>query len=215
MLRRAVDSSSEDLARHAERMKETFTAQYADLAALTGADPRPPSFERSLPPIALPDIDLSTAFAPLRVAGQQLQSSARLKSRGGAVAGAVLGTHIFPGVGTVIGAAAGWVAGSVGRTKEKQKLRSGAEAMHAKSLEAARDAIRRSEPALCAVLNDAVRALVALYMASAGPVVAQLTADYHARVAQLDADLHRVLDVLSEARRRHGALVEHGLGSEA
>ncbi len=214
-LRRGVDSAGEDLARHAKHLKKTFTAQYADLAALTGADPQPPHFERSLPPIALPDIDLSAAFEPLRQAGRQLQSTAYLKSGGGAAAGAALGTAVFPGAGTVIGAIAGWVAGSAGRTKEKQRLGSYAEAMHAESIEAARRAIRRSEPALCTVLNKAIRALVGRYMASAGPVVEQLTADYHKRVARLDADLRQVIEILSEARRRHSALAERGLGSEA
>jgi len=87
--------------------------------------------------------------------------------------------------------------------------------MHARSLEAARDAISDSESALRAVMNNAVRALVARYLASAGPVVEHLTADYRARVARLDADLRQVLGVLAEVRRRHGALAEHGLGGAA
>jgi GTPase SAR1 family protein len=211
-LRRAVDSSAEDLARQARRLRQTFTAQYADLAALTGADPRPPRFEHSLPPISLPDIDLSDAFEPLRETGRRLQNSAYWKSSGGAAAGAAVGTAIFPGIGTLVGAAAGWAAGSAARTKEKERLRSEAEAMHARSLEAARDAISDSESTLRAVLNNAVRALVARYMASAGPVVEHLTANYRARVARLDADHRQVLGVLAEVRQRHSALAEQGLG---
>jgi hypothetical protein len=209
-LRRAVDSAGRELAQHARRLRKTFTAHYSDLAALTGADPQPPRFEQSLPAIALPDIDLSAAFQPLRAAGRQLQSTAHWKSRGGAVAGAAIGTAIFPGAGTVIGAAAGWLAGS-GRTKEKQRLRSDAEVMHSDSLEAARDAIAHCEPAVRAVLGDAVSALLARYTISAGPVVAQLTADYRRRAVRLDEDLRQVQKILSEARSRHAALAEHGL----
>jgi hypothetical protein len=213
-LRRAVDSSGEDLARHVKRLQKTFTAQYADLAELTGADPRPPRFERSPPAIELPDMDLAAAFEPLREAGRQLQRTANWKSGGGALAGAALGTAIFPGVGTAIGGAVGLLAGS-GRAKERQKLLSAAEAMHSEGLEAARDAIWHSEPALRAVLNDAVRALVARYRTSAGPVVQQLTADYQARVARLDTDVREVAEIASQARRRHSALAEHGLRREA
>jgi hypothetical protein len=213
-LRRAVDNSAEDLVKHANRLKRTFTDQYADLAGLTGADPRPPRFERSLPPVALPYIDLTTAFEPLLGAGKDLQTTAYWKSGGGAAVGAALGTAVFPGIGTLIGAAAGWMAGS-GRSKQKEKLRSYAEEVHSDSLEVARDAIKRSEPALRAVLNDAVRALVTQYKTSAGPVITRLTADYQARVAALDADLREVLGVLAEAGGRHRALANHGLRSEA
>jgi hypothetical protein len=214
-LRRAVDTAGEDLARHAERLKKTFTSQYADLAALSGADPQPPRFERSLPAIALPDIDLATAFEPLRQAGQQLQSSAYLKSGGGLAAGATIGSFVVPVIGTVIGGLIGLAAGSASRAKERQKLGDYAEEMHAKSLEAAREAVWYCEPALRAVLNDAVHALAVRYTASAGPVIEQLTADYDARVARLDAELGRVLKIASETSRRRDELAEHGLGMEA
>jgi GTPase SAR1 family protein len=214
-LREAVDSSGEDLADQAERLKKTFSAQYADLAALSGADPQPPQFERSLPSIALPDIDLTNAFDPLRAVGQELQSSANWKSGGGAAAGAAIGTMFFPGVGTVLGGLIGLAAGSAPRSKEKQRLRADAEAMHAASLEAARDAIWDTESSLRAALYAAVHALAARYTNSAGPIIDRLTADYNAEVAQLDAELRLVLDILSEARRRLDALAQRGLESEA
>jgi len=212
-LRRAVDDSAADLTQHAERLKEMFMAQYADLAALTGADPQPPSFERSLPPISLPDVDLSDAFGPVRAAGQELQSTAYWKTGGGAAAGAAIGTLVAPGIGTLIGGVIGAVAGS-GRSKQQERLRGDAEAMHEQAVEATRDAIWGSEYELRSVLEDALRALVARYMASAGPVIEQLTATYHARITRLDTELRQVLGVLSEARRRHQVLAEHGLGSE-
>lgn len=211
----AVSRSGEDLARHALQLRKTFTAQYADLAALTGADPQPPRFGHSLPPISLPEIDLSSAFAPLRDTGRRLQNAAYWKSGGGAAAGAVAGTAVLPGIGTVIGATVGWFAGSAIRAQEKEKLRVEAEAMHAKCLEAALDAITDTEPALQAVMDHAVRALVAEYVASASPVVEQLTADYRARVARLDEDLKQVVGILTEVRRRHGALAAHDLGGAA
>lgn len=214
-LRRAVDSSADDLAGHANELKETFTAQYADLAALSGADPKPPRFKRSLPPIPLPDIDLADAFEPVRLVGQQLQSSAYWKTGGGAAAGAAIGTVLFPGVGTVIGGLIGLAVGSAPRAKEKQRLRADAEAMHAESLEAARNAIRRTEPALHAELNSAVHALATRYVTSAGPVIDRLTADHNARVARLNAELRLVMEISSEASRRLDALTERGLGSEA
>jgi Dynamin family len=214
-LRRAVDRSADDLARHAAELKKTFTAQYADLAALSGADPKPPKFERSLPPIPLPDIDLADAFEPLLLVGQQLQSSAYWKSGGGAAAGAAIGTVLFPGVGTVIGGLIGLAAGSAPRAKEKQRLRADAEAMHAESLEAARNAIRRTEASLRAELNNAAQALAARYATSAGPVIARLTADHKARVARLNKELRLVMEISSEASRRLNALTEQGLESEA
>jgi len=212
-LRCAVNDSAADLAQHAKHLKEMFTAQYADLAALTGADPSPPSFERSLPPIGLPDIDLSDAFEPLRATGRDLQSTAYWKTGGGAAAGAVLGSLVFPGVGTLIGGVLGAAAGS-GRSKQQDRLRGDTEAMHEQAVEATRDAIWGSEYELRSLVEEAVRALVARYMASARPVIEQLTATYYAQIAQLDTELREVLGVQSEARRRAEALAEHGLGSE-
>jgi hypothetical protein len=213
-LRHAVNDSAADLARHAKHLKEMFTAQYADLAALTGADPRPPSFERSLPPIGLPEIDLSDAFEPVRATGQELQSTAYWKSIGGAATGAAIGTAIFPGVGTVVGGFLGAMAGS-GRSKQQDRLRRDTEAMHDQAVEATRDAIWDSEHELRSLLKDAAKTLVARYKASAGPIIEQLTVTYHARIARLDTELRQVLGVLSEARRRRQALAEHGLGKGA
>ena len=212
-LRRAVDDSAADLAQHTEQLRDMFTAQYADLAALAGADPSPPRFERTLPPISLPDTDLSDAFAPLRAAGQDLQSTAYLKTGGGAAAGAALGTLVAPGIGTLIGGMLGAAAGS-GRGKQQERLRRDAEAMHEQAVEATRDAIWGSQYELRSLLKDAADALAARYMSSAGPVIEQLTAAYHARIARLDTELGRVLGVLSEARRRHQMLAVHGLGGE-
>jgi hypothetical protein len=86
--------------------------------------------------------------------------------------------------------------------------------MHEQAVEATRDAIWGSEYELRSLVEEAVRALVARYMASARPVIEQLTATYYAQIAQLDTELREVLGVQSEARRRAEALAEHGLGSE-
>lgn len=209
-MRRAASAAADDLASSAAELRQTFTAQYADLARLSGADPRPPDLGYSLPPIAVPGIDLSAAFEPLREAGRQLQTTAYWKSGGAAAAGAAIGTMILPGIGTAVGAAAGLLAGS-GRAKQKQRLSDDAEVMHGECLDAARQLLRRYRPALRAALDDAVDVLVDGYLTSAGPVIARLTADYHARVARLDAEAGEVTQILSQARRRHRDLAEHGL----
>jgi hypothetical protein len=206
---RLVTVAGEDLARRAALLRRTFAAQYARLAQATGADPTPPEFEWSLPAIA-PGIDLSAAFEPARQAGRHLRSATRWKKRGGAVAGAALGTAIAPGVGTLIGGTLGVVAGS-GHRHETKMFRRAAEATHSESLTAARDAIWRTGPAVSAALDEAASALAARYLSSAGPVVERLAADYRGRVARLDAELRVVPEILSEADRRHRALAEHGL----
>lgn len=209
-LHRAMNSAAEDLARHAASLQAAFVSQYAGLAQVIGADPRPPHFERTLPPVPFPAVDLSAAFEPVRRAGSRLRSTARWKKRGGALAGAALGTAIAPGAGTVIGGALGLLAGSGHRTGT-DRFRLAAEATHGDSLTAARDAIWRSAPALATALGEAASALAARYLSFAGPVVERLTAEYHAQVAGLDAELREVLGIMADADRRHRALARHGM----
>jgi hypothetical protein len=213
-LRRAADRSGEDLAEQAGLLRQTFTAQYARLAALTGADPQPPAFQYTVPAIAVPYVDLSDAFAPLREKGGELQAVAYAKNVGGAAAGAAVGTVIFPVVGTAIGGALGWLAGSASRSKQQAQFASSAEAMHSDGAAAARRAVQAAEPELRAILDNAADLLIARYLASAGPVVEQLTNDYRSRVARLDASLREVLTILSNARQRQSELTEHGLRGE-
>ncbi len=210
-LRRAAESLGEDLASEAGQLRQTFTDQYAALAKLTGADPRPPEFEQGPAAIGMPYVDLSGALARLRDEGEHLQSVAIAKNLGGAAAGAAFGTMIFPGVGTVIGGALGWLAGASSRSKQQEQFRSSAQAMQSDSLTAARDAIDEAGPDLREVADTAVDLLICRYLESAGPVVARLTDDYQARCAKLDANLGKVLLVLAEAESRQAALAEHGL----
>lgn len=213
-LRRAADSSGNDLARQAELLRQTFAAQYAKLAALTGGDPRLSALRYTIPSIALPYIDLSAAFAPLREKGEQLRLVAHAKTFGGAAVGATVGSLIFPVVGTALGGALGGLAGSASRGKQQAQFTSSAEAMHSEAVAAARNAVLAAEPELRTSLDNAVDLLIARYLASAGPGIQQLANDYRTHVTRLESDLREVLTILSDARRRQAELTDHRLRSQ-
>jgi len=86
--------------------------------------------------------------------------------------------------------------------------------LHSYGIAAARNAILAAEPELLASLDSAASLLTAQYLASAGPVVEQLTNDYRAEMARLDASLRQVLTILPDARRRQFEFSEHRLGGQ-
>ena len=71
---RAADSSSKELARQAELLRQAFVTQYAETSLLAPSrrGPAAAAFLYTMPPIAVPNIDLSATFALHREKGTQL-----------------------------------------------------------------------------------------------------------------------------------------------
>jgi dynamin family protein len=207
---RAADSSGRDLARQAEQLRRAFVAQYARLAELTGANPEPPPLQYAIAPIPVPYVDLATAFASLREQGQHLRTIGQVKTAGGALTGAVVGSMFAPVVGTLVGLTAGGLAGSISRGKQPAAFAESALAMHDEGLTAARNAVQATEPDLLDRLNQVADELVAGYLKSAGPAVERLTSDLQAQVAWIGNDLRKILTIAAEASQHQAQLNEPG-----
>jgi hypothetical protein len=106
------------------------------------------------------------------------------------------------------------VTGS-GREREQELLRSAADLMQSRCVQAARDAVRGIEPPLCSVLAEAARELIARYRTDTTPAVNHLMTTYRARVAALDTELREVQAVSTQARHRLAELTRAGLGAGA
>ncbi len=109
-VRTAADHAGELLASAAGQLAHDFAAEYSAPAGLAGETWTVPVAPR-VAAGGLADPDLSGVDRTLTGIGEQLTTSGRLRTGGGAMAGALAGSLIAPGLGTVIGGALGALLG--------------------------------------------------------------------------------------------------------
>jgi hypothetical protein len=205
----ACRTSVRALGEHADQLAHDFEMAYGELSRLAGEDPRPPEFDRSPRIASAAEVDLGRAFAAISAKGAELQTTVMWKTGGGLAAGAVIGTAVLPGVGTVVGAIVGAAMGS-GRDKQKAQLRQAAEGMHDHCIGAAREGVRRAHADVADALRRSTDELVARYKNEVGPAIAALTAREEQRRAEVRADLRTIRATLDEAVRRRALLAAAG-----
>ncbi|HEY6794417.1 MAG TPA: dynamin family protein [Kineosporiaceae bacterium] len=188
---------------------DRFGEEFHALAALAGRPAQPPPAAPHRP-IALGTLDVSDLHEALRSLGAGLATTAGWRTGGSAAAGAVLGTAVLPGLGTVIGAALGGVVGRPSQDALRRQFLTRAEPLVAQAVATTEESVTTARETVLAAARTWVDDLVAGYRDVWGPPVADLVDQQARRHEELRRRLSALDDVAGEARARAARLTEAG-----
>lgn len=198
--RAAAGRAGELLAAEAEELARNFAAQYGTLAGLAGEAPAAPVVP--VTNLELPDLELSGIDQALTAVGAELTAVDNWRTGGGAAAGAVIGSMIAPGVGTVIGGALGAFVGKRGRdtarTQFLQKARPLIAAAHSEVTALRSASLQRISQGV----GDSVAALRQKYEVEFSDEIVRLTLANERRRAALVFDIAAAEQTVAHARHR-------------
>jgi hypothetical protein len=188
------------LAEYAADLARDFQGQFRVLVGLAQAES--PVIARSMPGIVLSGPDLSAVNDALTALGSTLTSTGGLRAGGGAVAGAVIGSIVFPGLGTLIG---GFLGGLIGY-RRPDAARAAFMAQARPVIDSARadldEGIESARGSVQAEARAQVDALCRAYERECGSEIARLTKAEARTRADLAARISATQEIAAEARRR-------------
>jgi hypothetical protein len=188
-----LDEYAADLARD-------FQGQFSVLAGLAQAES--PIKVRSLPSTVMSGPDLSAVNDTLTALGATLTSTGNLRTGGGAVAGAIIGSIVFPGLGTVIG---GFLGGLIGH-RRPDAARAAFMTQARQVIDSARadldEGIESARMSILAEARTQVEGLCRAYERECGTEIVRLTKAEARTRADLAAKIAAMQEIATEARRR-------------
>lgn len=193
----------------AEELAREFGSQYSALAGLAGE-------QRTVAPAvlsaaALPAPDLSTTDQALAQLGARLVTSDTWRTGGGAAAGALAGSMVLPGVGTLVGGVLGAIIGKRGPDTAREQFLAQARPIVAEARQTVAASVTESVGQVAAELAESIAGLRAQYLTEWSEEIARLNAANARRQAALAEEIADTERIAVEARRRrtHVASLRH------
>ncbi len=200
-VRRAARRGGEVLTTAAAELARDFAAQYSALADLAGETRTAPP----VPPVVWPDPpapDMSGIDQALTAIGTRLTTSDNWRTGGGAVAGALAGSLVAPGLGTLIGGALGAFIGRRGPDATREQFLQQARPVIAAAHEEIGALAAACLPGVAQSLAESVAALRRQYDDEWREEIAGLNAAHDRRRTELAAGIAHAEETAAAARQR-------------
>jgi len=156
----------------AGELAETFGEQYQRLASLTDAET--PAMPAPIRIGALPTPDLSAVDTTLSELSSRLITTGGLRVGGGVATGAIIGSFILPGVGTVLGGILGGAASSRSLNSTRTIFLTEARAVITQVCEELESDISAAQAIVANAIKGQLSTLRNDYMTNWGPAVSRL-----------------------------------------
>ncbi|MFE1510008.1 dynamin family protein [Streptomyces sp. NPDC058726] len=197
----AVDQAGELLKSEARKLAEDFTAEYSALAGLAGESWTAPAAPR-VAVRGLPAPDLSGVDRRLTEIGTQLTAGGKLRTGGGAMAGAVAGSLIAPGIGTFIGGALGALIGKGSHEAARTRFLERIQPIVSAAYEEIDLRVGESLLRVRVGVTESIAELCERYDGQWGAEIVRLTAAHTRRRAELASGITAMEQAAAAARRR-------------
>ncbi|MGW6788268.1 dynamin family protein [Streptomyces chartreusis] len=198
--RAAAGRAGELLAAEADDLARDFATQFGTLAGLAGEKPSAPMVP--VTDLELPGMELSGIDEALTAVGAELTSVDNWRTGGGAAAGAVIGSMIAPGIGTVIGGALGAFVGKRGRDTARTQFLQKARPLIAAAQSEVTALRSASLQLITQGVGDSVAAVQQKYKAEFGDEIVRLSLANERRRAALVFDIAAAEQTAADARHR-------------
>ena len=206
LLRKQADTARDHLARALDALAADFAKEYGRLAALSNQTTAPVTLRADRVKLSSTTVDLSKAFKTTTDSSAKLVSDEKWATGAGAGVGAVIGTILLPGVGTVIGGFLGALFGGISETK-RAAFKAEVERAVAQAERKVESAVRKDLDRIVRLACDEVDRIAGIYAETFGPDVAELVAEEARRRSVMAERIQAATRVIDETKRRRALLV--------